>query len=71
MENEIVGGGAMNALGSAFSSIATSLKAIDIGAVFTAIGNFAPLWLSLLPLGIGLMLLRRVLRGARTGKAKV
>lgn len=71
MDNEIVGGGAMNALGSAFSSIATSLKAIDIGAVFTAIGNFAPLWLSLLPLGIGLMLLRRVLRGARTGKAKV
>lgn len=71
MENEIVGGGGMNELGSAFSSIAESLKAIDIGAVFTAIGNFAPLWLSLLPLGIGLMLLRRVLKGARTGKAKI
>lgn len=71
MDNEVVGGVAMNELGTSFSSIATSLKAIDIGAVFTAIGNFAPLWLSLLPLGIGLMLLRRVLRGARTGKAKV
>lgn len=71
MENEVVGGVGMNALGSAFSSIATSLKSIDIGAVFTAIGNFAPLWLSLLPLGIGLMLLRRVLKGASTGKAKI
>lgn len=58
-------------MGTAFSSIAESLSKIDIGAVFSAIGNFAGLWLVLLPLGIGLMLLRRVLRGARTGKAKV
>lgn len=58
-------------MGTAFSSIAESLSEIDIGAVFSAIGNFAGLWLVLLPLGIGLMLLRRVLRGARTGKAKV
>ena len=61
----------LNGMGTAFSSIAESLSKIDIGAVFSAIGNFAGLWLVLLPLGIGLMLLRRVLRGARTGKAKV
>lgn len=61
----------LNGMGTAFSSIAESLSEIDIGAVFSAIGNFAGLWLVLLPLGIGLMLLRRVLRGARTGKAKV
>lgn len=61
----------MNSLGTAFGSIATSLQEIDIGAVFTAIANFAPLWLVLLPLGIGLMLLRRVLTGARKGKAKI
>lgn len=69
--NEVVGGGAMNGLGTAFGSIATGLKTIDIGAVFSAIANFAPLWLTLLPLGIGLMLMRRVLTGARTGKAKI
>lgn len=34
MDNEIVGGGAMNALGTAFSTIATGLKTLDIGAVF-------------------------------------
>lgn len=61
----------LNGMGTAFSSIAESLSKIDIGSVFSAIGNFAGLWLVLLPLGIGLMLLRRVLRGARTGKAKV
>ena len=71
MDNEVVGGGAMNALGTAFGSIATGLKTLDIGAVFSAIANFAPLWLTLLPLGIGLMLLRRVLSGARKGKAKI
>ena len=71
MENVVGGGAAMNSLGSAFSSIATSLKTLDIGAVFTAIGNFAPLWLTLIPLGIGLMLLRRVLTGAKNGKAKI
>lgn len=70
MDN-VVGGGAMDALGAAFSSIATGLKSLDIGAVFSAIANFAPLWLTLLPLGIGLMLLRRVLSGARKGKAKI
>lgn len=70
MDN-VVGGGAMNALGTAFGSIATGLKSVDIGAVFSAIANFAPLWLTLLPLGIGLMLLRRVLTGARKGKAKI
>lgn len=69
--NNVVGGGAMNSLGTAFSSIATGLESLDIGAVFSAIANFAPLWLSLLPLGIGLMLLRRVLTGARKGKAKI
>lgn len=69
--NEVVGGGDMNSLGTAFTTIATSLKTLDIGAVFTAIANFAPLWLTLLPLGIGLMLLRRVLTGARKGKAKI
>lgn len=71
MDNEVVGGGALNSLGTAFSTIATGLKELDIGAVFSAIGNFAPLWLTLLPLGIGLMLLRRVLTGARKGKAKI
>lgn len=71
MNNVIEGGGAMNALGTAFTSIATCLSDIDIGAVFSAIANFAPLWLVLLPLGIGLMLLRRVLSGARKGKAKI
>lgn len=71
MNNEVVGGVDMNSLGTAFTSIATSLKALDIGAVFSAIANFAPLWLTLLPLGIGLMLLRRVLTGARKGKAKI
>lgn len=70
MDN-VVGGGVMNALGTAFGSIATDLKTLDIGAVFSAIANFAPLWLTLLPLGIGLMLLRRVLTGARKGKAKI
>lgn len=69
--NDVVGGGAMDALGTAFSSIATGLNSLDIGAVFSAIANFAPLWLTLLPLGIGLMLLRRVLTGARKGKAKI
>lgn len=69
--NEVVGGGAMDSLGTAFTSIATGLKSLDIGAVFSAIANFAPLWLTLLPLGIGLMLLRRVLTGARKGKAKI
>lgn len=71
MDNGVVGGGALNSLGSAFTTIATSLKTLDIGAVFSAIANFAPLWLTLLPLGIGLMLLRRVLTGARKGKAKI
>lgn len=71
MDNEVVGGGAMDALGTAFGSIATGLKTLDIGAVFSAIANFAPLWLTLLPLGIGLMLLRRVLTGAKNGKAKI
>ena len=70
MDN-VVGGGAMNALGTAFGAIATGLKELDIGAVFSAISNFAPLWLTLLPLGIGLSLLRRVLTGARKGKAKI
>lgn len=69
--NGVVGGGDMDSLGTAFTSIATSLKTLDIGAVFSAIANFAPLWLTLLPLGIGLMLLRRVLTGARKGKAKI
>lgn len=69
--NEVVGGVDMNSLGTSFTTIATSLKALDIGAVFSAIANFAPLWLTLLPLGIGLMLLRRVLTGARKGKAKI
>lgn len=69
--NEVVGGGDMNSLGTAFTNIAISLKTLDIGAVFSAIANFAPLWLTLLPLGIGLMLLRRVLTGARKGKAKI
>lgn len=71
MNNVVEGGGAMNSLGTAFTSIAESLSDIDIGAVFSAIANFAPLWLVLLPLGIGLMLLRRVLTGARKGKAKI
>lgn len=71
MNNVVEGGGAMNSLGTAFADIATTLSDIDIGAVFTAIGKFAPLWLVLLPLGIGLMLLRRVLTGARKGKAKI
>lgn len=71
--NDVIegGGSALNGLGSAFTSIATSLSDIDIAGVFTAIANFAPLWLVLLPLGIGLMLLRRVLTGARKGKAKI
>lgn len=71
MNNVVEGGGSVNELGTAFTSIATELSSIDIGAVFTAIANFAPLWLVLLPLGIGLMLLRRVLTGARKGKAKI
>lgn len=71
MNNVVEGGGAMNYLGTAFSTISAGLKEIDIGAVFSAIANFAPLWLTLLPLGIGLMLLRRVLTGARKGKAKI
>lgn len=71
MDNVVSGGVDMNALGTSFTTIATSLKSLDIGAVFSAIANFAPLWLTLLPLGIGLMLLRRVLTGARKGKAKI
>ncbi|MBS6563610.1 MAG: hypothetical protein KH328_09710 [Staphylococcus sp.] len=71
MDNVVSGGVDMNSLGTAFTTIATSLKELDIGAVFSAIANFAPLWLTLLPLGIGLMLLRRVLTGARKGKAKI
>lgn len=71
MGNVVTGGGAMDGMGTAFTSIASSLKAIEIGEVFSAIANFAPLWLTLIPLGIGLMLLRRVLRGAKTGKAKI
>ena len=38
--DDVVGGGAMNALGTAFGSIATGLKSLDIGAVFSAIANF-------------------------------
>lgn len=71
MNNVVEGGGAVESLGTSFTSIASSLSQIDIGAVFSAIANFAPLWLVLIPLGIGLMLLRRVLTGARKGKAKI
>ena len=71
MNDVVEGGGAMNSLGTAFGSITESLSDLDIGAVFSAIANFAPLWLVLIPLGIGLMLLRRVLTGARKGKAKI
>lgn len=71
MNNVVSGGGDMESLGTAFTTIANGLKTLDIGAVFEAIANFAPLWLTLLPLGIGLMLLRRVLTGARKGKAKI
>ena len=71
MNNTVSGGGVMNSLGTSFGAIANGLKEFDVGAVFTAIANFAPLWLTLLPLGIGLMLIRRVLTGARKGKAKI
>lgn len=71
MDNTVIGGGGVEGMTSAFTSIASSLKAIDIGEVFSAIAGFAPLWLTLIPLGIGLMLLRRVLKGTRTGKAKI
>lgn len=71
MNNSVTGGDVVDGMSSAFTSIATSLKAIDIGEVFSAIATFAPLWLTLIPLGIGLMLLRRVLSGARKGKAKI
>lgn len=71
MNNVVTGGDGVEGMSSAFTTIASSLKAIDIGEVFGAIAAFAPLWLTLIPLGIGLMLLRRVLRGAKTGKAKI
>lgn len=64
----VVGGAGM---GAAFTQITTELAKFDLAEVFSAIANFAPLWLVLLPLGIGLMLLRRVLTGARKGKAKI
>lgn len=65
--NEIGGFG----MGAAFTQITTELAKFDVAEVFSAIANFAPLWLVLIPLGIGLMLLRRVLTGARKGKAKI
>lgn len=65
--NEIGGVG----MGAAFTQITTQLAKFDVSEVFSAIANFAPLWLVLIPLGIGLMLLRRVLTGARKGKAKI
>lgn len=65
--NEVGGAG----MGSAFTTITTELAKFDVGEVFGAIANFAPLWLVLIPLGIGLMILRRVLTGARKGKAKI
>lgn len=65
--NEVGGAG----MGAAFTTITTELAKLDIGEVFSAIANFAPLWLVLIPLGIGLMILRRVLTGARKGKAKI
>lgn len=71
MNNVVTGGDGVDGMSTAFTTIANSLKAIEIGQVFSAIAAFAPLWLTLIPLGIGLMLLRRVLKGARTGKAKV
>lgn len=71
MNNIVTGGGGVEGMSSSFTTIASSLKAIDIGEVFGAIAAFAPLWLTLIPLGIGLMLLRRVLKGTRTGKAKI
>lgn len=71
MNNTVTGGDVVDGMSTAFTTIATSLKAIEISEVFSAIAAFAPLWLTLIPLGIGLMLLRRVLRGAKTGKAKI
>lgn len=65
--NEVGGAG----MGEAFTHITTQLAKFDVGEVFSAIANFAPLWLVLIPLGIGLMILRRVLTGARKGKAKI
>lgn len=64
----VVGGAGM---GEAFATITTELAKFDVGEVFSAISKFAPLWLVLIPLGIGLMILRRVLTGARKGKAKI
>lgn len=64
----VVGGAGM---GAAFTQIATQLAKFDVAEVFSSIANFAPLWLILIPLGVGLMLLRRVLTGARKGKAKI
>lgn len=68
MNEVVVGGGVM---GAAFTQVATELSRFKVDEVFSAIANFAPLWLVLIPLGIGLMLLRRVLTGARKGKAKI
>lgn len=65
--NEVGGAG----MGAAFTTITTELAKFDVADVFSAIANFAPLWLVLIPLGIGLMILRRVLTGARKGKAKI
>lgn len=70
--NEVTGGVSMNEYSAGFTQIATTVAdGFDIGQVFSAIANFAPIWVPCIVLGIGLMLLRRVLRGANKGKAKI
>lgn len=69
--NNVVGGDTVEGLGTAFTAIATNLASIDFGEIWTAISNFGVIWIVLIAFTIGLMLLRRVLSGARKGKAKI
>lgn len=61
----------MDGLGEAFTAIGTKLASIDFSEIWTAISNFGVIWIILIGFTIGLMLLRRVLGGARKGKAKI
>lgn len=71
MNNVIEGGGTVDGLSEAFTTIGTNLASIDFGEIWTSITSFGTIWIVLIGFTIGLMLLRRVLGGARKGKAKI
>lgn len=69
--NEVGGGVMGTTMTTSMGDIAESLAEIDWNAIWNSISGFTTLWVVLIVFTIGMMLLRRVLSGARKGKAKI